>query len=275
MSELPVFVSVAEAADLLDGDGVRVLEIHYDRDGTGAAVPPEHLPGAVAVELSTELARTDAPRLAGNRPLPRLADLRLAARRWGVHDDSTVIVYDDRGGLIAARAWWVLRWAGLARVAILDGGLPAWTAAGRPAGALAQDVPEGTVTLSGGRLPELDADQAAALASRGLLIDARAEDAYRAGHIPHARNVSSKDALGPGGTLRSPEELRSYYGLTSDGPVPGLSCGGGVAAAFGVAVLAHLGVTAPLYVGSFSAWKADPGRAVETGTEGSTVEVQR
>ncbi|MGP4014442.1 sulfurtransferase [Saccharopolyspora sp. 5N708] len=275
---VPVFVSAAELADLLDDDrdDVRLLEVHREPDGTSPDGPAGHLPGAVAVDLVTELARTDAPPIQGRRPLPRVDELQRAARRWGLRNDSTVVVYDDRSGLVAARAWWVLRWAGLERVSILDGGLRAWTAAGRPTGALAEHVSPGDVTLRGGALPELDTDGAAALAARHLLIDARAEDAFRAGHIPQARNISSSSALGPDGTLRDAAELRARYGLAaSDAPVPGMSCGGGVAGAFGVAVLAHLGSTAPLYVGSFSAWSADPDRPVATGAEPSIVEERR
>ncbi|MCI2416001.1 sulfurtransferase [Saccharopolyspora sp. K220] len=274
----PVFVSASELADLLDKnrDDVRLLEVRREPDGASSADPIGHLPGAVAVDLVTELARNDAPPAQGRRPLPRIDELQRAARRWGLRNDSTAVVYDDRSGLVAARAWWVLRWAGLERVRILDGGLRAWTAVGRALGALADDVPPGDVTLRGGALPELNTDEAAELAARNLLIDARAEDAFHAGHIPNARNISSRDALGPDGTLRDAAELRAHYGLAAPGaPVPGMSCGGGVAGAFGVAVLAHLGFTAPLYVGSFSAWSADPDRPVATGPEPSTVEDPR
>ncbi|MEU7631280.1 rhodanese-like domain-containing protein [Nocardia sp. NPDC049220] len=269
-SPVPVFVSVEKLAGLVQSNpgGVRLLEVRDESHGSAAAGPLDHLPGAVVVDLATELARTDAPPTEGRRPLPRVEDLQRAARSWGLHDDSTVIVYDDRGGLVAARAWWVLRWAGLTRVGILEGGLRAWIAAGRTVGPIAERVIPGDVTLRAGQLPELDADEAAALATRHLLIDARAEEAYRAGHIPRSRNISSRDALTLDGTLRAAAELRALYRVAApDPPVPGMSCGGGVAGAFGVAVLAHLGVTAALYVGSFSAWSADPHRPVETGPE--------
>ncbi|MEU7768509.1 rhodanese-like domain-containing protein [Nocardia sp. NPDC049190] len=277
-SPVPVFVSVAELAGLLQSNpgGVRLLEIRDESHGSAAAGPLDHLPGAVAVDLATELARTDAPLTQGRRPLPRVEDLQRAARRWGLRDNSTVIVYDDRGGLVAARAWWVLRWAGVARVGILEGGLRAWTAAGGTVGPAAEHITPGDVTLRAGQLPELDADDAAALAARHLLIDARAEEAYRAGHIPRSRNISSRDALAPDGTLRAGAELRARYRVAAlDAPVPGMSCGGGVAGAFGVAVLAHLGFTAPLYVGSFSAWSADPRRPIEAGPEPDLLPAER
>ena len=228
---VPVFVGIAELEKWLHDspEQIRLLEIRYDRKGTGGDDGSAgHLPGAVIVDLATELSRTDAAPTDGRRPLPHPADLQRSARRWGLCKDSTVVVYDTRSGLSAARAWWVLRWAGLAQVSILDGGSQAWSAAGHPLSTDEPDVAPGDVKLSSGGMPELDADAAAALAARGLLVDAREAAAY--------------------------------------------SCGGGVAGAFAVAALAHTGVTAPLYVGSFSAWSADPERAVATGAEPGTTE---
>ncbi len=94
-----------------------------------AAYGRGHLPGAVFVDLETELAAPPSPER-GRHPLPVLADLEAAARRWGISADSTVLVYDDAAGTSAARAWWLLRWAGVERVAIIDGGLRAWDEAG-------------------------------------------------------------------------------------------------------------------------------------------------
>jgi thiosulfate/3-mercaptopyruvate sulfurtransferase len=273
---VPVFVGVAELEKWLHDspEQIRLLEIRYDRKGTGGdGDSAGHLPGAVIVDLATELSRTDAAPTDGRRPLPHPADLQRSARRWGLRKDSTVVVYDTRSGLSAARAWWVLRWAGLSRVSILEGGLQAWSAAGHPLTTDEPDVAPGDVELGSGGMPELDADAAAALAERGLLVDARDAAAYRDGHIPGARNVPSQGVLSADGTLGDHDEVRAHYGVTTaDAPVPGLSCGGGVAGAFAVAALAHAGVTAPLYVGSFSAWSADPDRSVATGAEPGTTE---
>ena len=89
---------------------------HY-RDG--------HLPGAIYVDLDTELAAPPAGAAGGRHPLPAVDDLQAAARRWGIDDDVTVVVYDDYGNLAAARAWWLLRWAGITDVRMLDGGTSA------------------------------------------------------------------------------------------------------------------------------------------------------
>ncbi|GIT80456.1 hypothetical protein LLS1_21250 [Leifsonia sp. LS1] len=88
-----------------------------------------HIPGAAYVDLDTELAGHGAP-TEGRHPLPAEADFQAAARRWGLNDGDAVVVYDDVSGTSAARAWWLLRHAGVRDVRVLDGGLTAWTDAG-------------------------------------------------------------------------------------------------------------------------------------------------
>lgn len=259
-----MFVGPDELARLRASDpGVLVLEVRADSG------PEAHVPGAVAVDFA-ELGNPDLPATEGRHPLPDPAALQAAARRWGVSEGSTVVVYDARASLAAARAWWVLRWAGSDRVAILDGGLRAWTESGQPVGDLAGDVVPGDVVVRPGGLPEIDADRAAALAEQGLLVDAREAGPYSEGHIPAARNAPSVAALGADNRLLPGAELHRHFGLADDGdPAPAFTCGSGVAAAFAVAVAAHLGVETSLHVGSFSAWSADPSRTVETGADTS------
>ncbi|MCE0762434.1 sulfurtransferase [Pseudonocardia kujensis] len=233
-----------------------------------------HLPGAVYVDLDTELAGHTGNPTDGRHPLPDLADLQAAARRWGVRADRPVVAYDASGGLAAARAWWLLRWAGHTDVRLLDGGLAAW------AGPLETgDVhPEpGDVVLEGGHLPVLDADEAAELARTGLLLDARAAERYRgevepvdprAGHVPGAVSAPTGDNLGPDGRFRPTTELRERFaGLGVGEETVGVYCGSGVTAAHQVAALAALGVRAALFPGSWSAWSSDPDRPVATGAE--------
>jgi thiosulfate/3-mercaptopyruvate sulfurtransferase len=241
-------------------------ESHY-RDG--------HIPGAIYVDLDTELAGPHAPG-EGRHPLPPLPRLQEAARRWGVTLDGPVVVYDNSGGLAAARAWWLLRWAGLTDVRILDGGLAAWRAAGRAeATGAARARPASTVVLTGGHLPTLTADEAAALPATGTLVDARAGERYRgevepvdprAGHIPGAVSLPTAGNLASGVPLfRAAAELRERFaGLT--GPV-GVYCGSGVTAAHEIAALAVAGIDAALYPGSWSAWSSDPDRPVATGDQ--------
>lgn len=223
-----------------------------------------HLPGAVYVDLDTELARHGAP-TDGRHPLPDLGDLQSAARRWGIGPDSTVVVYDGQGNLAAARAWWLLRWGGLTDVQILDGALPAWVRSG---GALETDdvVPEpGDVSLTGGGLPTLDVEDVADFARTGTLLDARAGERFRgevepvdpkAGHVPGAVSAPAADNLAPDGTFRPATELRARFaalGVDEERPVAAY-CGSGVTAAHQVAALAIAGIPAALYPGSWSQW---------------------
>jgi thiosulfate/3-mercaptopyruvate sulfurtransferase len=235
-----------------------------------------HLPGAVFVDLDTELADPPSPR-AGRHPLPSLQRLHAAARRWGLSDGDAVVAYDDGPGTAAARAWWLLRWAGVADVRLLDGGLAAWRRAGGPveSGDVAR-LP-GDVTLTGGGLPVLDADAAAALPGEGgLLLDARAGERYRgeiepvdprAGHIPGAVSAPTTENLGPDGAFLPAAELTERFaalGARPGTPV-GVYCGSGVTAAHEVAALAAAGIEAALYPGSWSQWSNDPGRPAATG----------
>jgi len=236
-----------------------------------------HLPGAVYVDLDSELAGPIGTRT-GRHPLPEIDGLQAAARRWGVRTGDAVVAYDDNAGQSAARAWWLLRWAGLADVRILDGGLAAWTAAGFDLETGPVVPAAGDVELSPGHLPVLDADAAATMAGQGRLLDARAGERYRgevepvdprAGHIPGATSAPTVDNLDGTGRFRPDEELRARFaalGVGADEPV-GVYCGSGVTAAHEIAALASIGVTAPLYPGSWSAWVADPDRPVAVGSD--------
>jgi thiosulfate/3-mercaptopyruvate sulfurtransferase len=240
-----------------------------------------HLPGAVFLDLDADLAAPPGP--AGRHPLPEPADLQRVLRAAGVRDGAPVVVYDADNGSVAARLWWLLRWAGHDQVRLLDGGYTAWVAEGHP---VTTDVPEpaeGDVTVRPGHMPVVDADGAAELARTGLLLDARAPERYRgdvepidpkAGHVPGARNAPFAAHTGEDGRWRTPEELAEHFAKlgvseTSGGEV-GAYCGSGVTAASVVLALEVAGVTGPdepatLYAGSWSNWSADPTRPVATG----------
>lgn len=239
-----------------------------------------HLPGAVYVDLDTELAAPPSGE-AGRHPLPDVVDLQAAARRWGVRARDRVVAYDDVGGTSAARAWWLLRWAGVADVRLLDGGLAAWTEAGLPVESGDVEPEPGDVVLRPGALPTVDADTAARLADDpdALLLDARAGERYRgeiepvdprAGHVPGAVSAPTTDNLDADGRFLSPEELMARFrevGLTFGGQDVAVYCGSGVTAAHEVAALASLGVDAALYPGSWSQWSHDDARPAATGPD--------
>ena len=253
---------------------VTVLDVRYRTGGPSGREEYRrgHVPGAALVDLDTDLA--GPPGRGGRHPLPEPAALQAALRRAGVRDDRPVVVYDDWGGRAAARAWWLLRWAGHRDVRLLDGAWPAWAAAGGPVETGDGRVPAaGDLTVRPGGMPTADAHAAA---SAGVLVDARAPERYRgevepvdpvAGHVPGAVNVPTDRALGEDGRFRSPCELAAVYEQV--GAVPGAevvtTCGSGVTAAHAVLALERAGVRAALYPGSWSEWITDPARPVETG----------
>jgi thiosulfate/3-mercaptopyruvate sulfurtransferase len=263
------FVTAAELAKLLAGPHPPVVLDVRNANGVPAGRPEYeagHIPGAVYVDLPTEL-QGPSEGFSGARPLPSIGELQARARAWGIRAGDPVVVYDNVAGTKAGRAWFVLRWAGIASVRLLDGGYQAWAGGGHPVSPAEPDPAPGDVVLSPGHLPVLDADQAATYAGRGELYDARGRGQFAAGHIPGAAAAPTTENLTEAGLLKDEQALRDRFAaLGVDGSHPvGLYCGGGVAGAHELAVLASLGLPAALFVGSFSAWSSDPARPVETG----------
>jgi 3-mercaptopyruvate sulfurtransferase SseA len=234
-----------------------------------------HVPGAVFVDLETELAAPPSPQ-AGRHPLPSLQRLEASARRWGIHAGDRVVAYDATGGLAAARAWWLLRWGGLTDVRLLDGGLAAWVRAGGELQTGDVVADPGDVTLTGGGMPVLHLEEVAHLAPTGLLLDARAGERYRGemepvdprpGHVPGAVSAPTTENLASDGTFRPAAELRERFTAlgAAHGTTVGVYCGSGVTAAHEVAALAEAGIEAALWPGSWSQWAADPDRPAATG----------
>lgn len=266
-------VLIAPAA-LAAARGMAVLAIRNPRAAADAAAP--RIPGAVDVDLPTELAAPGGG-TRGSRPLPAIADLQRHARGWGLRQGQPVVVYDHDRGLVAGRAWWVLRWAGIAEVRLLDGGFAAWAAAGLPVAFGAPAPPPGDAVLSPGHLPVLDADGAAALARAGVLLDTRVRANYiggatppgtpRRGHIPGSVSAPVADVFTEAGPFADAATLRHLFAaLGADGSRPvGVTCGAGISAALGVAALASIGIEAAMFPGSWSAWSADPDRPVAIG----------
>lgn len=273
-------VTPAQLRTMMEGDQPpSILAIQSVNPYTGRlSERTRRVPGAVDAEVYTEFAGP-ASREGGQRPLPDINALQACARRWGLRHGQTVIVYDDDRNMTAARAWWVLRWAGLADVRVLDGGLPAWQAAGMPVAHTPGLATPSTITLSSGQMPELDAVAAERLAREGVLLDARIRPNYIGGqvngneeprgHIPGARSAPAHDNLTDPGPFTDTATLREMYrALGADGTRPvGVYCGAGMSAAVTVLALATIGIDAPMYVGSWSAWVADPGRPVAIGAD--------
>jgi thiosulfate/3-mercaptopyruvate sulfurtransferase len=272
------FVDAEELNDLLHGlTPPIVLDVRNENgvpDGRSEYLAG-HVPSAVYVDLPRELVGRRDDR-SGAGPLPDVEGLEDRARAWGISNGDAVVVYDNVFGTKAGRAWLVLRWAGVEDVRILNGGYAAWRDRGYQVATEAPRVVPGDVCLSPHHVGLLDADEAAAVARDGSLLDARGGEQFRGsivdgrregGHIPGAILAPTRDNLDERGLLLEEHELRRrFQSLGVDGSQPiGVYCGSGVAAAHELAVLKSLGLDAGIYVGSFSAWSSDPSRPVASG----------
>ncbi|WP_282797123.1 sulfurtransferase [Streptomyces sp. CC224B] len=270
-------ISASElASDLAGGNPPVLLDVRWQLGGPHqrSAYEAAHIPSAVFVDLDADLAGPAGA--AGRHPLPDTARFGAAMRAAGVSADRDVVVYDGGQGWAAARAWWLLRWAGHPSVRVLDGGLAAWR--GELESGDVRAPAAGTFTPVPDSLPRLDADGAAALARSGLLLDARAAERYRGdvepidrvgGHIPGAVSAPTTENVADDGRFRPAGELAARFQAlgAADAPEVGVYCGSGVSGAHEVLALAVAGIPAALYVGSWSEWSADPSRPVATGLE--------
>jgi thiosulfate/3-mercaptopyruvate sulfurtransferase len=240
-----------------------------------------HIPDAVFAHLDHDLS---GPKDGSNgrHPLPDPEVLSSRLRSWGVDSASHVVAYDASEGSFAARAWWLLRWLGHARVSVLDGGWQAWLAAGGPASTAVPTPPAGDFAArpSLERVATAPAVLAQVLAPRpqALLLDARAPDRYEgrnetidpvAGHIPGAVNRFWKWNLEADGRFKPPAALRAEYERLLEGRAPEqvtVQCGSGVTACHDLLALHVAGLAgAALYAGSWSQWIADRSRPVAVG----------
>ncbi|MDN7179228.1 rhodanese-like domain-containing protein [Caballeronia sp. SEWSISQ10-4 2] len=217
-----------------------------------------HILGAVHAQIRDVFA-APATAQSGNLPLPDIDSLRSRLAAWGVDAETEIVLYGSTPAL-AARGWWVLRWAGFECVSLLDGGLRAWVAAG---GAVARgDAPPPRAsggpapTLTPGNLADINIAAVSRLESGTILLDARDEAAYQAGHIPGARNLPAVSQWTPTGMLRQKQVIASQYaeaGIVKGSTVV-VYCGGGVLSALSYVTLVEAGISPRLYVGSWSEW---------------------
>jgi len=242
-----------------------------------------HLPGSLYLHLERDLSapKVDAGGVfRGRHPLPERRAFAERLGRCGITPQSFVVALDAQGGPYAARLWWMLRWMGHTEVAVLDGGVDAWKAAG---GAL---IDTATPPLPAQppypeREPQVATIDADALLRRlGTLaiVDARAGERFRgevepldkvAGHIPGALNRFHKQNLATDGRFKPVEQLRAEFGTLLGTRTPGEvvhQCGSGVTACHNLLAMEHAGLAgARLYPGSWSEWSSDPARPVATG----------
>ncbi|MEI2416397.1 sulfurtransferase [Orrella sp. JC864] len=241
-----------------------------------------HIPGAHYLHLEADLSGPVTDR-SGRHPLPDRAGFASRMAGLGARPDTQVVAYDNAGGMYAARLWWLMRWLGHGAVAVLDGGLAAWRAAGLPVTAEPAPVPlpepeECLLRESLVRTVQYDTVRANLQTGRLLLIDARAPDRFRGenetldpvgGHIPGARNRLFRDNLDSAGRFKTPAELRQAFEALADGHAPTelvSQCGSGVTACHNLLALEIAGLSgAALYPGSWSEWCRQPGAPIATG----------
>jgi len=263
----------------LGDPGWAIVDVRHqlaDPDYGTRAYAASHLPGAVFLHLDRDLSGVKDGRN-GRHPLPDPQRLVRRLGEAGIGNATQVVVYDDAQGMIAGRLWWLLRWLGHDRVALLDGGFPLWQSAGRPLDArVPVPPPQSFVPCLRADLTVDSADLLAHLDDPArCLIDARSADRFRgenetidpvAGHIPGARNRCFKDNLGADGRFKPAAELHGEYRALLAGCAPEdavVYCGSGVSACLDLLAMEIAGLPgARLYPGSWSAWCSDPARPV-------------
>ena len=277
---METLVSARELSANLDNPAWLVFDCRFVLSATGAGeagYEAGHIPGAFYISLDKDLSTPHIPGRSGRHPLPEKSAWIGRVRQLGITPDKQVVLYDDTGGAIAGRMWWMLRWIGHANAALLDGGLKAWQQAGLP---LTTDKPVA-------RQPG-DADYAAMPAlvkilsadaidgKAQLLLDARELPRFRgdtepldpvAGHIPGALCSPFSANLDADGRFKSPQQLREKFAAAAGTNKPVVCyCGSGVTAAHNILAMKIAGLEEPaLYPGSWSDWITDPRRPVATG----------
>lgn len=282
----PAFATLIDAAELaaLAPEDVRIFDCRFDlQDPTAgeARFDAGHIPGAVYLHLEQHLSAQAVPGSTGRHPLPGPDAVRSLLQAHAVAETTQVVAYDDSGGMVSARLWWMARWAGHWRMAVLDGGYPAWLreaardgapkrtalgAASEPPPPPTKPPPQATMRTIRESLQNGSA----------TLLDARAAERFRgevepidavAGHIPGAINAPYQSNLDADGRFLSRAALRTRFEalLSPAGGKPVICyCGSGVSAAHNVLAMTHAGLEEPaLYVGSWSEWITDPANPVE------------
>jgi len=282
MSDFEFLINVKELRDNFERDDWRIVDCRFN------LLEPEqgfsdyqagHIPGATYAHLDRDLAGTVTD-TSGRHPLPDAAAMAATLAGMGIGNDHQVVVYDDASGAIAARLWWLLKWLGHSRVALLNGGYKAWS----KASPVSQLAPEFPVTSFAGRpdmgrvistaelVKRLESDSSIAL------VDARDRPRFAgeaepiddvAGHVPGAKNFPFNQNLTENGDWLDEDSIASGWAALGDSSSESeriVMCGSGVTACH-LAIAAEIAGLRPplLYVGSWSEWIRDPLRPVATG----------
>jgi thiosulfate/3-mercaptopyruvate sulfurtransferase len=277
-----VLIAAPELAELLRSDQPPIIaDVRWSLGGPPGRPDFEasHIPGAVWVDLETQLA--GPPGTGGRHPLPTVAIFEEAMRGIGVCQDSLVVAYDAANSQAAARLWWLLTDAGHRLVKVLDGGFAAWRTAGLPTvSGLSAPARRGDFTANPGQRPQLAGAEISARLGRPdapTLIDVRTPERYAgenepidpvAGHIPGAISLPWVLNVNADGRFRPAAEIAKSYAEAGGNQDAVLYCGSGVTATHSLLALESAGLGAiALYPGSWSDWITDPSRPIATGTD--------
>lgn len=279
-------ISAQELARQIDQAHVVIIDCRHDLMDASAgqnAYDAGHLPGARFVHLDKQLSgpkTSESGTFFGRHPLPSKEDFIRHLRELGINHTSQVVAYDAQGGMYAARLWWMMRWAGHSAVAVLDGGVPAWTELGFALETKSPAINQGSIEIRPGLVKHLTVEDILGNLSSKVytVVDARAADRYRGenetmdpvgGHIPGAKNRFFKDNLQADARFKTAEKLRQEWStILADANTAVMQCGSGVTACHNLLALEVAGLSgAALYPGSWSEWCADTTRPVVTGAE--------
>ena len=276
-------VSVEQLRAHLDDARWCIVDVRHDLFDAEAGIrayQAGHVPNAVFADIETQLSGGKTG-LNGRHPLPRRNDLIETFRNWGINAGTQIVAYDAQGGQFASRLWWLARWLGHERAALLDGGWPKWFSDTQLSSLQVPKKPRGNFTASASLMPLATVDQLlqSLNSDERLLLDARTVERYRgeqepidpvAGHIPGAHNRPWQHNLNADQTFKSPRELRSEFDALLKQRSPDQvahQCGSGVTACHNVFAMELAGLPgSALYGGSWSEWIADPARPVATGS---------
>jgi thiosulfate/3-mercaptopyruvate sulfurtransferase len=274
-------ISVDELTQHLSDPAFVIFDCRHDlmKPEAGAqAYAQGHIPGARFAHSDRDLAGPKTGKN-GRHPLPEPDAFKRWLGRNGVDATKQVVAYDHAGGASATRLWWMLRWLGHERAAVLDGGWDAWVRSGAT---LSTEVPQVKPTVFSGTPRAVSVDVSYVQSHLGdpgmLIVDARSPERYRgetepidpvAGHIPGAVNRLYKDNLDSNGQFKPAAELRAAFSALLGGRAPQQvvhQCGSGVSACHNILAMEIAGLTGSrLYPGSWSEWCADPARPVAKG----------
>lgn len=271
-------IQVDQLNSWLEGDNVVVIDTRanlQDKHLGRKLYETAHIPGAYFLDLEKDLS-SDVRAHGGNHPLPDMTEFAEKLGHFGITEDTKVVVYDTANDMFAARAWWLIQYAGHAKTYVLDGGFEAWQAKGLEMSTSLPEQHDVTFKL------DIQSDWTRSMTEvknreHAVLIDSRANARYlgqveplyaKAGHIPGAVNYFWKDVLDDSGQWKKQADLEKHFeALDKDQPII-VSCGSGVSACPNIIALKEAGFkNVKLYPGSYSDWISYEENIVNQGDE--------